>query len=60
MKANVTWATFDHPHVLPLLGVAYDYDGVERHALIAPWMENGTVMDYVRSHPQADRLKLVS
>ncbi len=59
MKANVSWAMFEHPNVLPLLGVAYDYEGQGRHALVAPWMEHGTVKGYVRTYPEADRLKMV-
>ena len=51
------WKDFDHPNVLPLLGIVKNFqDGI---ALVSPWMSNGAIDYYLRDNPTVDRLKLV-
>lgn len=30
-----------------------------RIAMVSPWIESGTIIDYLKSHPSVDRLPLV-
>jgi hypothetical protein len=53
----VTWKTLRHPNVLPLIGVTMS----EGHfAMISEWMVHGNINDFVKMHPNANRLELVS
>lgn len=58
-QKHIRWASFDHPSVLPLLGVIKDFND-KGTALVAPYLANGTAMSFIRNNPGADRLKLVS
>ncbi|KAF8892698.1 ras guanine nucleotide exchange factor domain-containing protein [Infundibulicybe gibba] len=42
------WRNLKHFNVVPLYGI------------VSPWMDNGTAITYVRGHPQADRLRILS
>ena len=53
----MTWKTLRHPNVLPLIGVTMS----EGHfAMISEWMMNGNINDFVKTHPDVNRLELVS
>lgn len=49
-----TWSTIAHPNVAPILGFA----ATPIVSLISPWYEMGNVRDYLKTAPNADRLKL--
>lgn len=51
-----TWSTISHPNVAPILGFA----ATPIVSLISPWYEKGNVRDYLKTAPNANRLKLVS
>ena len=51
------WKTLRHPNVLPLIGVTMSKD---HFAMISDWMVNGDINNFVKEHPDADRLELVS
>ena len=50
------WKTLRHPNVLPLMGVMMSET---QFAMVSDWMGNGNINDYVKAHPEANRLKLV-
>ncbi|KAG9076975.1 hypothetical protein FRC06_009183, partial [Ceratobasidium sp. 370] len=50
------WSKLKHSNVLELLGFAM-FQG--QLAMISPWMENGTLNDHIRRHPELDRWALV-
>ena len=50
------WKHLKHQNILPLLGVNM---GKSRFSMISEWMENGNINEYVKAHPDADRLGLV-
>ncbi|CAE6492207.1 unnamed protein product [Rhizoctonia solani] len=54
-KEGYTWSKLRHKNILETCGIAQFKGGI---ALLAPWMENGTVMEYIRKRPKVDRLKL--
>ncbi|KAG8894979.1 hypothetical protein FRB99_000827, partial [Tulasnella sp. 403] len=51
-----TWKTFNHSYILSFIG-AFTLDGYLY--LITPWAENGTLPEYLKSNPDADRLKYI-
>jgi len=55
-KETVAWGALRHPNVLPLLGVTMSGN---RFVIVSEWMVGGDVNEYVRVHPDADRLELV-
>ncbi|KAG8756264.1 hypothetical protein FRC12_010626 [Ceratobasidium sp. 428] len=55
MREMHTWSKADHPHVLKLLGVAQYQD---RLAMVSPWVEHGTVLQYIKAHVETDCLAL--
>ncbi|KAI9433953.1 ras guanine nucleotide exchange factor domain-containing protein [Lactarius indigo] len=51
------WRTLRHPNVLPLLGMAYISNSVYS---VSPYMEFGNIMQYLKIHPEAHRVPLLS
>lgn len=49
----------DHDHILPFYGVSIDAFH-PYPTLVSPWMENGDIMNYIKEHPEVERLQLVS
>lgn len=52
----MTWKFLRHPNVLPLLGVTITET---RFAMVSEWMANGSINEFAKAHPAADRLTLV-
>ena len=50
------WRTLQHPNILPLIGVMMSES---QFAMVSDWMTNGTINDFVKAYPDADRLELV-
>ena len=50
------WNTLRHPNVLPLLGVTMT---VNLFVMVSEWMVEGNISEFVKAHPDADRLGLV-
>lgn len=46
-----------HPNVLQFLGT---WEANETVYLVSPFLDNGTVMQYLTVHPNADRTKFVN
>ena len=42
--------TFDHPNVLPLLGVCIDYDDEDVLKVVMPFMANGDLKTYLKNN----------
>jgi len=55
----VPWKHLSHPNILPLLGISASRDPV-CFRILSEWMPNGNVMQYARSNPKANRLRLLS
>ena len=53
------WKRLSHPNILPLLGVSVSKNP-QYFRIISEWMPNGNVIEYIRSNPEANRLRLVS
>ncbi|KAB5589899.1 Tyrosine kinase family catalytic domain containing protein [Ceratobasidium theobromae] len=50
-----TWSISAHPNILELLGLAVFRDQL---AMVAPWMEYGSLLAFIRANPEADRCNL--
>ena len=50
------WKSLLHPNVLPLMGVATTET---RFTMVSEWMVHGNINDFVKTHPDVDRLRLV-
>jgi serine/threonine protein kinase len=57
MEALV-WRELKHPNVLEFLGVS-SKTHLGFVSLVSPWMDSGTLTDYISVHADADRLWLV-
>lgn len=63
----MVWMQLQHENICPLLGIHFlrarspnsAYPTFLR-SLVLPWMDGGSCVDYVRTHPNADRLNIVS
>jgi len=55
----IGWKHLSHPKILPLLGVSMSTNP-HCFRILTEWMPNGNVMQYTRSNPEANRLRLVS
>jgi serine/threonine protein kinase len=52
----VTWKTLWHPNILSLIGVMMSET---QFAMVSDWMGNGNLSDFVKAHPDVNRLELV-
>ena len=50
------WKRVRHPNVLSFLGLGSDFPPF---SLVYPWMPNGTLTEYLRTHLGVDKLSLV-
>lgn len=55
-KEVVAWKGLRHPNVLPLFGVTMVKP---RFVIVSEWMQYGNINEFVKKHPDEDRLKLV-
>ncbi|KAF9016270.1 kinase-like protein [Hymenopellis radicata] len=55
-REALLWRQLRHPSILPFYGVS-DELFAPRLCLISPWMENGTLVEFLKSNPQHDRMK---
>lgn len=53
-KEAIMWKHLSHPNIVPLLGVT-----IIPFQLISSWMTGGTLLEYIKTNPNADRLGLV-
>ncbi|QRV77919.1 Serine/threonine-protein kinase [Ceratobasidium sp. AG-Ba] len=49
------WSKLKHDNVLPLTGLATYKDHI---SMVSPWMDNGTLRQYIEKNPSADRFQL--
>ncbi|KAF7377563.1 Protein kinase domain-containing protein [Mycena sanguinolenta] len=54
-REAVIWRQLYHPNVLPFFGLYYLED---RLCLVSPWMGNGHVIEFIKSHKPADTKRL--
>lgn len=53
-RAVAVWKHLAHRNIVPLLGVTTD-----PFQLISVWTSDEDLTDYIKNHPEADRLSLV-
>ncbi|KAG8903407.1 hypothetical protein FRB99_003337 [Tulasnella sp. 403] len=50
------WKSLSHRHILPFLGL---YAKKGHLYMVSPWVEHGCLMDYLKKHPDADRVQFI-
>ena len=50
------WRRISHPNTVPFLGAS---EAPAPICMVAEWMPNGTVRNYVEKNPEVSRLQLV-
>ncbi|KAI5115606.1 hypothetical protein M0805_009283, partial [Coniferiporia weirii] len=56
-KEIYIWSELDHPNLLRLSGFIIDEENLL--SLVSERMENGSVLEYVKSHPECDVIRLI-
>ncbi|KAK7037716.1 hypothetical protein VNI00_010942 [Paramarasmius palmivorus] len=51
LREAIIWRQLRHPNLLPCLGLYY-LDDSQRICLVSPWMENGNLVEFLRSQPR--------
>ncbi|KAJ7588216.1 kinase-like domain-containing protein [Mycena floridula] len=49
VKVSDSWSQLSHPNVLPLYGIYYIIPS--RLCMVSPWMENGNIVDFLKTVP---------
>ena len=57
VKEVVGWKWVRHENILPFVGVS---QRPPFFSIISEWMENGNIMNFIKAHPNHNRLHLVS
>jgi len=57
IKEAVGWKWLRHDNIVPFVGVLLESP---HFSIISDRMENGNIMEFIRAHPNHDRLRLVS
>jgi serine/threonine protein kinase len=55
----IIWHNHRHPNLLPFEGVFQPNNDFEEVYLVSPFLENGTVVEYLENHPDVERRLLV-
>ncbi|KZP26799.1 kinase-like protein [Athelia psychrophila] len=58
LKLVTKWQSLDHQNIMPCLGVTLDYGLVA--SLVIPMCPDGSINEYVKEHPNANKLALLS
>ncbi|KAJ7654133.1 kinase-like domain-containing protein [Mycena polygramma] len=54
----MVWKDLRHPHILPFIGI--DHESFPSSlCLVSPWMEQGSILDYLKNHGRANVDKLL-
>ncbi|KAG5635225.1 hypothetical protein H0H81_012003, partial [Sphagnurus paluster] len=56
-REGILWGQLSHPNLLPFWGI-FKMNG--QLSLVSPWVENGNVVEYIKSNPECNRLLLIS
>ncbi|KAJ7802196.1 kinase-like domain-containing protein [Mycena olivaceomarginata] len=57
-REALVWKDLHHPYILPFLGIDRD-SFPSALCMVSPWMEHGTVMDYLKNHGHENVDKLL-
>ena len=55
-KEVITWKALHHPNTLPLLGVMMSGN---QFVMVSEWMAHGNITQFIETHRDANRFKLV-
>ncbi|KIM74971.1 hypothetical protein PILCRDRAFT_688571 [Piloderma croceum F 1598] len=49
-KEILVWHALEHQHILPLLGLTYDFGRDKPMGMVCPWLDNGNLNGYLDRH----------
>ncbi|PFH52168.1 hypothetical protein AMATHDRAFT_122967, partial [Amanita thiersii Skay4041] len=55
-REALVWSRINHPNVVPLYGISWDFDRQDNPCLVFPYYQSGDLVTYLKKFPQADRL----
>ncbi|TDL15146.1 kinase-like protein, partial [Rickenella mellea] len=55
----VVWRQLKHRNILPFYGIFKGHDTFDHLCLVSPWMNAGTVLNFLKHSPDSDRIALV-
>ncbi|EGN92739.1 hypothetical protein SERLA73DRAFT_79310 [Serpula lacrymans var. lacrymans S7.3] len=58
LREGRVWSALKHPNITPFYGVCYDLGILSTPCLVCPYYKNGSVPEYLRVNPAADRMEL--
>ncbi|KAF8183844.1 kinase-like domain-containing protein [Mycena galopus ATCC 62051] len=58
-REALLWRDLQHPHILPFLGIDRESFPEPYFCMVSPWMEHGTVMNYLKTYGLANVDKLL-
>jgi serine/threonine protein kinase len=63
-KEILVWRMLDHPNIVPLIGITFDFGRNSPMGMVCPWLEKGNLNGYLDRCGTAleifDRFKIVS
>ncbi|KAF8517252.1 kinase-like domain-containing protein, partial [Hysterangium stoloniferum] len=62
-REYLAWSSLSHPNISNCLGYSYDFTPAttfELPALISPWMSHGTLLSYIASNAEINRIHLIT
>lgn len=58
LKDAPRWKNYTHKNVVPFLGLVQNVNG-QYPSVVMRLFKNGNALDYVKAHPQLEKLRLV-
>jgi len=58
-REAIVWSALRHPHIAQFLGISFGFIGPSP-SLVSPYYRHGNIINYLKSHPNANKSALVS
>ncbi|KAF5355815.1 hypothetical protein D9756_003687 [Leucocoprinus leucothites] len=59
VKEAMLWGQLHHPNIAPFYGIYHLDESRGRICLVSPWMERGSLIDYLNANPLVTRMPFV-
>lgn len=58
-REAITWRQLRHENIYPFLGIGMEELFGDKPSLISPWSDYGNVTEFLKNHPDHDRVQLI-
>ncbi|KAJ3570670.1 hypothetical protein NP233_g4258 [Leucocoprinus birnbaumii] len=55
----IIWSHLAHQNILPFYGLFFSPERVRRVCIVSPWMDNGDLVQFLRTYPDSPRIPLL-